>query len=102
MLTALKLAQSRPLRAYNAPPTFVQSGLAVTPSEMIHSAELGIPISSNMANKENFNEGVAMSVNDWSVPAHRQRGVDFSDAYVIGRNAGKKISNVITTINQTT
>lgn len=71
-------------RFYNAPRTYVQSGLAVTPSVMMSLAEDGIPIASSMSD-DNFIDGDHTNVVD--IDPLLMRGVDVVDAWNLQRRS---------------
>ena len=57
----------------------VQSGLAMTPGQMLDRAREGKPIASFMADDEMFDDGGTNK--SFEVPILRQRGVDVNDIW---------------------
>ena len=64
-------------RSYNTPVTFVQDGLAMTPTDMIQSCNNGIPIATQTFPDSRFFDGEQSRLTD--VPFELRRGVDIGD-----------------------
>lgn len=84
-------------RAYNTPRVPVQDNLAISPSQMNEMTKAGIPISSQMLDSSNFDDGVlGISVPD--VPIEYRRGVTISDIYDYQQRSRSAVSSAA--INQ--
>lgn len=57
----------------------VQDGLACTPQQALELAQQGVPISTQMANPQLFDDGVSNPGSE--VPMERQRGVSINDMW---------------------
>lgn len=76
------------LNCYNTDRVFCQSGLSLTPSQMLNLSEQGIPISSHL-DDSNFYDGD--SSNDMNIDPLRMRGVDIVDAWNLQHKSRKNI-----------
>lgn len=81
---------SRKTRTYNTPVTYVQEGLAVTPSDMLKSCNMGVPISSQLLSETMFQDGEVSRLTD--VPFELRRGVDIGDILAYQENSRSKLS----------
>lgn len=80
-LTMNKLLQSRRYfrtEFYDVDPIHIQSGLAVTPSEMMTLSEHGVPISSQVDESLFYDGDSSFKV---SIDPMQMRGVDINDAW---------------------
>lgn len=68
----------------------VQSGLAVTPQRAYDMMLQGVPISTQMANAEYFQDGTE---NPGEVTLDRQRGVDINDMWEEMHSINKRFSS---------
>lgn len=73
----------------------VQSGLALTPSQMMAMAERGVPISAQTASDSEFDLGA--EAKDCYLPLERTRGIDIADLWVAERSAKKKMADALKT-----
>lgn len=64
----------------------VQSGLALTPADVLRAAEQGIPVSSSSSS--NFIDGQPNP--SWDIPLDEQRGIDIGHLWQEQMNAKKK------------
>lgn len=90
---------SRKTRCRNIPRTVVQNGLAVTPSEMLKSCNMGVPISSQLLSESNFDDGEVSQLTD--VPFVFRRGVDVGDVIAYEEQCRSKVSNAYAKLQQT-
>lgn len=72
--------------------TEVQSGLAVTPSQMLEMSQQGIPISPQNLGL-GYEEGV--SALDFEPPLQYKRGIDMNDLFEARENSKNKIKKAI-------
>lgn len=89
---------SRKTRSYNVPRTYVQDGLAATPSEMQRSCNMGVPISSQLLADSNFDDGEVSQLTD--VPFLFRRGVDVGDIIAYEESCKGKISEAYSKLQQ--
>lgn len=83
-------SQSKKLKnLYTSGRTYVQRGLSLTPSEMMISAEHGVPISSNLADPSLFHDGD--TTNSMHIDPLLMRGVDVVDAWNIQKRSKKNL-----------
>lgn len=80
---------SRKTRTYNTKATYVQDGLAITPSEMLSSCNMGVPISSQLLNDSMFDDGQVSQLTD--VPFELRRGIDIGDIITYQENSRSKV-----------
>ncbi|UPW41792.1 hypothetical protein [Peromfec virus RodF7_9] len=66
----------------------VQSGLAVTPAQMLHDASLGIPIKSRFDDSSFYDGDSELSV---GIDPLERRGVDISDAWNAQQDAKARL-----------
>lgn len=92
MLYQLTKFNSTPTRGYNIKEEYVQTGLAVTPSEMLQMAQSGVPISSQMADNLFYDGDTSMAV---ELDPLDQRGLDIVDVWNMQHDARKKIRKVM-------
>lgn len=85
--------KSRITRAYNADVVPVQGGLALSPSDMLRSCNMGVPISAQLLDAANFDDGEVSCIKD--VPFLLRRGVDVGDVVEYERNCRSKVSDVV-------
>lgn len=90
MLNRLK-KHSKTTTAYNTSREYVQEGLAITPSEMYVNAQNGIPISSQLLNNSNFDDGEVSRLTD--VPFLFKRGIDVGDVISYEDSCRTKVKN---------
>lgn len=67
----------------------VQSGLSVTPSEMMKLAERGIPVSSQSLSS--FYDGESNP--SWDLPLEQRRGIDMAALWQEGKDIRQKLKN---------
>lgn len=89
---------SRRTRSYSVPRTYVQDGLAATPSDMQRSCNMGVPISSQLLAESNFDDGEVSQITD--VPFLFRRGVDVGDIIAYEENCKGKLSDAYSKIQQ--
>lgn len=65
----------------------VQNGLAITPADVLRSAEAGVPVAS-MMNSSNFSDGHTGS--DFDIPLNDRRGIDIGHLWQEQMNAREK------------
>lgn len=87
---------SRQTRAYNSARTYVQDGLAATPSDMQRSCNMGVPISSQLLSESNFDDGAVSQITD--VPFLFRRGVDVGDVIAYQDECSGKLSSAYSKI----
>lgn len=80
-------------RAYNTAPVYVQGNLALTPSDMIRSARLGTPISSQSLSADLFDDGELGPARE--VPFLLQRGIDVGDVASYQEQCRSKVRNYV-------
>lgn len=66
----------------------VQAGLAITPADVLRSAEAGIPVQSQMQSS-NFDDGHLGS--DWNLDLADKRGIDIGHMWQEQMSARKKM-----------
>lgn len=88
MISTIKKMASRPLPLFPYSEKHVQSGLSVTPSEMLQLAQQGIPISSHFDDSK-FDDGDTKSLG--SIDFIHQRGLDIVDVWNHQKDSRKKI-----------
>ncbi|QXP45105.1 hypothetical protein [Microvirus mar54] len=99
MIATIK-QRARKTRAYNQPLTYVESGLAMTPSEMLRASNMGVPISTQMLSGEMFVDGEVSELTD--VPIEFRRGVDISDIQEYQENSRKNMHKAYQIFQQST
>lgn len=67
----------------------VQSGLSVTPSEMMKLAERGIPVSSQSLSS--FYDGESNP--SWDMPLEQRRGIDMAALWQEGKDIRQKLKS---------
>ncbi|WGL30958.1 hypothetical protein [Dipodfec virus UOA04_Rod_582] len=85
--------KARKTRAYNTDVVHVQGNLALTPSDMIRSARLGTPISSQSLSAEMFDDGELGPARQ--VPFLLQRGIDVGDVASYQEQCRSKVRNYL-------
>lgn len=70
----------------------VQSGLALTPAQVMQAAENGVPIKTSIQNDEYFYEG--STENSFDIPVHYRRGVDINDCWECSRTSHKSLKRI--------
>lgn len=88
---------SRVTRSFDIPPCNVQSGLAVTPSEMLRASESGIPISSQLLSESSASYDNAGP----EVQPLMCRGIEAVDVFEYQSNSRKKIKNYVDSVSST-
>lgn len=88
MINTIKRMASRPLPRFPYSKTHVQSGLSVTPSEMLQLAQQGIPISSHFDDSK-FDDGDTKSLG--TIDFIHQRGLDIVDVWNHQKDSRKKL-----------
>ncbi len=88
MINTIKRMASRPLPRFSYSEKHVQSGLSVTPSEMLQLAQQGIPISSHFDDSK-FDDGDTKSLG--TIDFIHQRGLDIVDVWNHEKDSRKKL-----------
>lgn len=89
---------SRRTRSYKVARTYVQDGLAATPSDMQRSCNMGVPISSQLLADSNFDDGEVSQITD--VPFLFRRGVDVGDIIAYEESCKNKLSSAYGKLQQ--
>ena len=69
----------------------VKNGLAITPVDMNHMLQQGLPIGAQI--RSAFADETFTSANDWDIDLSQQRGVDIVDAWEAEQSAKSKIKD---------
>lgn len=88
MITTIKKMARTPLPRFPYAHKHVQSGLSVTPSEMLQLAQQGIPISSHFDDSK-FDDGDTKSLG--TIDFIHQRGLDIVDVWEHQKDSRKKL-----------
>lgn len=88
MINTIKRLSSRPLPCFPYPCKHVQSGLSVTPSEMLQLAQQGVPISSHFDDSK-FDDGDTKALG--TIDFIHQRGLDIVDVWNHQKDSRKKL-----------
>lgn len=87
MFSTLKKS-NKTLRTAKCRVTHVQSGLSVTPAQMLQDASLGIPIKSRFDDSSFYDGDSSMSV---GIDPLERRGVDINDAWNAQQDAKTRL-----------